>query len=98
MLDITKLVPGKDAIAFEFQYSANSLKGIEIATITSVDPQAGILVHWLYGYKSMGEWIKPENVVAVINDQGAPTKIKGWRCNVAQICNPEIWNKYNNAL
>lgn len=92
--DISKLTPNQDAIAFEFKYRADDKPSIEIATISSVDERFGVLVHFLYGYKSMGEWIKPEDIVAVINEKGEPDRILGWRCNVAQMLKPDVWAKY----
>ena len=65
-----------DYIAFMWSYMSVDEKHIEVAPVTSVGTN-DFLVHFLYGYKSIGEFIKRDEVIAIGNLEGA-TKLKGW--------------------
>jgi len=65
-----------DFIAFAWSYFNGEPKEIWVSDITSVS-DGRFLVHFLYGYKSIGEWIKKEDVLAIGNSKGV-SGIKGW--------------------
>ncbi len=65
-----------DYIAFGFDYNGGEPKEIVVSNITSLH-DGGFIVHFLYGHKSLSEFIKYDNVLAIGNAEGK-TKIKGW--------------------
>ncbi len=71
-----------DHIAFPYEYfhgqagSTHADARIEVAPITAVYDDY-VLVHFLSGYKSVGEDIKFEHIVAIGNPKGE-AQIKGW--------------------
>ena len=67
-----------DYIAFQWNYGIFG-KEIIVANISCVDDEKA-LVHFLYGYKSDGEWVKKSDIIA-IGDMSANGKIKGWTGN-----------------
>ena len=67
-----------DYIAFQWDYGTFG-KEIIVDNISCVDDEK-VLVHFLYGYKSEGEWVKKSDIIA-IGDMSANGKIKGWTGN-----------------
>ena len=67
-----------DYIAFQWNYGMFG-KEIIVDNISYVDDEK-VLVHFLYGYKSEGEWVKKSDIIA-IGDMSANGKIKGWTGN-----------------
>ena len=67
-----------DYIAFQWNYGFFG-KEIIVDNITCVEDEK-VLVHFLYGYKSEGEWVKKSDIIA-IGDMSANGKIKGWTGN-----------------
>jgi len=67
-----------DYIAFQWNYGIFG-KVIIVDNITCVEDEQ-VLVHFLYGYKSEGEWVKKSDIIA-IGDMSANGKIKGWSGN-----------------
>ena len=67
-----------DYIAFQWNYGMFG-KEIIVDNISCVDDEQ-VLVHFLYGYKSEGEWVKKCDIIA-IGDMSANGKIKGWTGN-----------------
>ena len=65
-----------DFIAFGFNYNGGEPNEIIVDNITSVNKDE-VLVHFLYGHHSLGEWVKKENIIAVGNPN-AKNRIKGW--------------------
>ncbi len=63
-------------IAFGFDYNGGDPKEIMVADITSKH-DGGFIAHFMYGYKSLSEFIKYEDILAIGNTEGK-TKIKGW--------------------
>lgn len=64
-----------DYIAFGFDYNGGEPTSIEVTNITEIYRNENgdvelILVHCLYGHKSISEHIKPENVIAVGDKNG----------------------------
>lgn len=95
-----------DAIAFLFSYYADEKPSIEMADITLVDYETKqVLVHFLYGYKSMGEWIKFEDIVAILPKRGmnlqdpslTEFKIRGWSGYYRKVLREDIWNQFKIA-
>ncbi len=75
MKKVTELKEG-DYIAFGFNYNGGEPKEIVVTNITSLH-EGGFIVHFLYGYKSLSEFIKYADVLAIGNADGK-TRIKGW--------------------
>ena len=67
-----------DYIAFQWNYGIFG-KEIIVDNITCVEDEK-VLVHFLYGYKSEGEWVEKSDIIA-IGDMSANGKIKGWSGN-----------------
>jgi hypothetical protein len=65
-----------DYIAFGFNYNGGEPKEIIVSNITSVYEDK-VLVHFLYGHHSLGEFINKNNILAIGNNQ-CKGKIKGW--------------------
>lgn len=63
-------------IAFYWRYSATDTPHIEVSQITSVQ-EDDVLVHFLWGYKSIAEYIKKSDIIAIGNALGE-TKLEGW--------------------
>lgn len=68
-----------DYIAFGFNYNGGIPTEIIVSDITSIEENE-VLVHFLYGYKSMSEYIKKEDIIALGNMDGQD-KIIGWSGN-----------------
>lgn len=92
-----------DGIAFLFSYYAGEAPSIEMADISHIDHETKqVLVHFLYGYKSMGEWIKFEDIVALLPKRGSDLsdpsltsfKIKGWSGYYRKILRPDVWAQF----
>ena len=103
MIQTIKLNPETDAIAFLFSYYAGEKQSIEIAHITHIDEKnKQVGVNFLYGYKSVHEWVKFDEIVAILPSKNqnldspdlTPFEIKGWRGYVRQILKPEIWDSF----
>ena len=67
-----------DYIAFQWNYGIFG-KEIIVDNISCVEDEK-VLVHFLYGYKSEGEWVEKSDIIA-IGDMSANGKIKGWSGN-----------------
>lgn len=80
-----------DAIAFMWSYTSADKKVLQMANITTILSNGDIIVHFLYGYKSVAETIKPEEVIAILNPEGVLTNVQGWKCKVREVVNKEIW-------
>ncbi len=65
-----------DYIAFGFSYNGGKPNEIIVDNITSI-VHGKLVVHFLYGYKSMCEVIKKEDVLA-IGDEHGKGEIKWW--------------------
>lgn len=76
MKTVNQLIKG-DYIAFPFQYNASDDKEIIVTNITCVY-EDHVLVHFLYGYKSLGASVKKEDILAIGNLESGKAKIKGW--------------------
>lgn len=76
MNDIISNLKNGDSIAFGFDYNGGEPKEIIVAQITEVY-EKDVLVHFLYGHHSLGEFVKKENIIAK-GDTNGVTKIKGW--------------------
>lgn len=66
----------EDFIAFYWRYSSDYPQQIEVAKITSIQ-EDDALVHFLWGYKSIAEYIKKSDIIAIGNALGK-TKLEGW--------------------
>ncbi len=66
-----------DYIAFGFNYNGGEPDELIVSNITSLH-DGGFIVHFLYGYKSLSEFIKSEDVLAIGNPDGK-IKLKEWR-------------------
>lgn len=56
-----------DAILYKWCYNhGDPQEKVWIETITSIFKDGEYLVCMLYGYKSVNEWIKPENIIAKV--------------------------------
>ena len=80
-----------DFIAFGFNYNGGESDEIIVSNITSKHRDE-FLVHFMYGHSSLGEYVKPENIVAIGNTEGH-TKIKGWSGNFDLISSEHLLNK-----
>lgn len=80
MKSIDNLTKG-DYIAFGFNYNGGQPNEIIVDNITEVyknkETVEQVLVHFAYGYKSLAEFIKRDNILAIGNSQGKGV-IKGW--------------------
>ena len=92
----------KDAIAFLFSYYADDKPSIEIANITHISHEnRKVGVNFLYGYKSVHEWVDFDDIVAIMpagNDfdykDVTAFKIRGWKGYYKKILKPDIWNQF----
>ncbi len=75
MKKVNELKSG-DYIAFGFNYHGGNPEEIVVTNITSLH-EGGFIVHFLYGHKSLSEFIKYADVLAIGNPEGK-TKIRGW--------------------
>lgn len=66
-----------DHIAFGFNYNGGKHDTIIVSNITSIS-KFGILCHFMYGHHSLAEYIKPEEVLAVGDNENGTISIKGW--------------------
>jgi len=65
-------------IAFEWCYTAGDKKHLEIATVTK-EYENDYLVHFLYGYKSIGEFIPKNEVLAIVDkENGKYFELDDW--------------------
>lgn len=78
MKNLNQLQEG-DYIVFAWFYNDPKEEEIWVARATCVYTDK-VLVHFLYGYKSVAEFIKNEDVIA-IGDKNATGKIKNWSGN-----------------
>ena len=65
-----------DYIAFGFNYNGGKHDEIIVSNISFMNDDS-VLCHFLYGYKSLAEWIKKEDILA-IGDMKGSEGIKGW--------------------
>lgn len=82
-----------DAVAFMWSYTGADKKELQMANITNILGNGDIVVHFLYGYKSVAEIIKPEDVIAILNPEGTPTEVKGWKCKVRKVIDEKAWKE-----
>jgi len=75
MKSIDKLTKG-DYIAFGFNYNGGEPNQIIVDNITEICNNE-FLVHFLYGYKSLSEFVKKEDILAIGNTEGEG-KISSW--------------------
>jgi len=75
MKKVSELVEG-DYIAFGFNYNGGEPKEIMVSNITSIRNEQ-VLVHFLYGHHSLGEWVPFDQIIGIGNVDGI-TKINGW--------------------
>ena len=83
-----------DAVAFLWSYTAGEKKDLQMANVTAVLNNGDIVVHFLYGYKSVAETIKPEDVIAILNPEGAYAEVQGWKCKVREVLKPNVWEQF----
>jgi hypothetical protein len=76
MKSISDLAKG-NYIAFGFNYHGGKPNEIIVDNITNVDGDK-VLVHFLYGYKSLGEYVNKKDILAIGNNETGEGKIKGW--------------------
>jgi hypothetical protein len=71
-----KSLKAGDYVGFRWDYGFR--KGdIIVDNITWIAANGQILVHFLYGYKSESEYVKPQDII-LIGDHSADTAIRGW--------------------
>jgi hypothetical protein len=75
MKSVEDLTKG-EYIAFGFNYNGGEPNEIIVDNITEIY-EKNVLVHFLYGYKSLSEFVKKEDILAIGNSKGKGT-IKGW--------------------
>lgn len=75
MKTIEDLKPG-DYVAFGFTYNGSSPDQIIVDNITFIYTDS-VLVHFVYGYKSLSETVKKTDIIAIENPDGK-SKIEGW--------------------
>lgn len=76
MKSVDNLTEG-DYIAFGFNYNGPIPKEIIVSDIVDIIGD-DVLVCFLYGYKSLAEVVKKENILAIGNNETGEGKIKGW--------------------
>ena len=82
-------------IAFGFNYNGGKPKEIIVSTITEVyDDQDQVLSHFDYGHRSLGEFIKKDDIIAVGDNEKGIEKINGWSGKYV-ILNRELYNELN---
>jgi hypothetical protein len=98
MRSIDELAKG-DYIAFGFNYNGGQPNEIIVENITEVyknkETVEQVLVHFLYGYKSLAEFVKRDNILAIGNPQGKGV-IKDWT-GTYDILNQEKIAKISNS-
>ncbi len=68
-----------DYIAFPFKYLSSDPEEIMVSSITSVHENTrSVLVHFLNGHHSVGEWVKLDDILAIGNSESGESKLKGW--------------------
>jgi len=77
MKSISDLAKG-DYIAFGYNYNGGMPNEIIVDNITSIYEES-VLVHFVYGLKSLSEIVKKENILAIGNNETGEGKIKGWQ-------------------
>ena len=76
MKSVDDLTEG-DYIAFGFNFNGGEPNEIIVNEIDEIYPDK-FLVEFLYGYKSLSEYIKKEKILAIGNNETGEGKIKGW--------------------
>ena len=76
MKSISELAKG-DYIAFGFNYNGGEPNEIIVNEIDEIY-QGKFLTEFLYGYRSLSEFVEKENVLAIGNNETGEGKIKGW--------------------
>ena len=66
-----------DSIAFGFNYNGGKPDEIIVDNISHIKENE-VLVIFLYGYKSMAEFVKKEDILAIGNNEEGKGTIKGW--------------------
>ncbi|VVB82422.1 Uncharacterised protein [uncultured archaeon] len=89
MRSINDLVDG-DYIAFGFDYNGGEPSEIIVDKIQSVYMKGKVFsVTFLYGYKSLTEYVNDKKILAIGNEKGRG-KIPGWKGNYDIINQEEI--------
>jgi hypothetical protein len=82
-------------IAFGFNYNGGKPTEIIVSTITEVyNDQDQVLTHFNYGHRSLGEFIKKDEIVAVGDHESGTENIKGWTGKFV-ILNRKLYNELN---
>jgi len=68
-----------DYVAIPFSYNGGEPEEIIVDKISLIQGEL-IVVHFLYGYKSLAETVRKSEIIA-IGDKSAKGKIKGWSGN-----------------
>ncbi|VVB83419.1 Uncharacterised protein [uncultured archaeon] len=76
MKSVDDLTEG-DYIAFGFNYNGPIPNEIIVSDVMDIKGD-DVLVCFLYGYHSLAEVIKKENILAIRNNETGEGKIKGW--------------------
>jgi hypothetical protein len=75
MKSVENLTKG-DHMAFGFNYNGGEPNEIIVDNITEIY-EKDVLIHFVYGYKSLSESVKKEDILAIGNSKGRG-RIKGW--------------------
>lgn len=75
MRTINSLTKG-DYIAFGFNYKGIEPKEIMVSNITEIYEDS-VLTHFLYGFNSLAEFVKKEDILAIGNLENGDGKISG---------------------
>ncbi len=67
-----------DYIAFGFNYNGGKPDEVIVSNITCIEKNGSFLCHFLYGYHSLAEFVKPEDVLAIGDMENGTHEIKGW--------------------
>ena len=65
-----------DYIAFGFNYNGGEPNEIIVDKISSIQKDK-VLVHFLYGHKSLAEYVNKNDIIAIGNLKDGKHKIKG---------------------
>lgn len=66
-----------DYIAFGYNYNGGKPNEIIVAPVTAKS-EGTFLTHFSIGYKSLGEWVKKEDILAIGCKENGTEKIEGW--------------------
>ena len=66
-----------DYIAFAFKFNGDCSKEIIVDNITEIYKNK-VLVHFVYGHRSLSEYIKKKDILAIGDNENSNAKIPGW--------------------